>query len=282
MQHGGEVEICKDPWHAPLDQPVPTELETLRSDLAAKTRALADAERWTSDANAAAEKAYRERDRAWTSASNVEAQSHDLKVKLEQARHEWASWKIEANKRTDERDALGKERDELKRIILEHYGDNSPMSKLAIVGMVKHLVWIASHYEQAEQRSRALRTERDNAQSELAEQKQALTAQAASLLRAFALAPCSECETLRGQVETERKRADAAVYMLNSPKAALEMCGILEEHDKERKARLDRTQKRLAECEPVIEAVRDHQEDPSDASKIVRLLLMPLPEKVAP
>lgn len=42
MQYGGEVQVCKDPWHAPLDNPVPTELETLRADLATKSRALAD------------------------------------------------------------------------------------------------------------------------------------------------------------------------------------------------------------------------------------------------
>lgn len=127
-----------------------------------------------------------------------------------------------------------------------------------------------------------MRSERDVLRAQLAEQKQALTNQAASLLRGVALAPCWECASLRDQVKEQTRRAEAAVYMLNSPKAALDMCGIFEDHDKERKAQLEQARKWLAECEPVIDAVREHQEDPSDARKIVRLSSINLPEKRMP
>lgn len=101
-----------------------------------------------------------------------------------------------------------------------------------------------------------MRSERDVLRAQLAEQKQALTNQAASLLRGVALAPCWECARLRDQVMEQTRRAEAAIFTLNSPKAALEMCGIFEDHDKERKAQLERAQMRLADCERVIDEVR--------------------------
>lgn len=47
-------------------------------------------------------------------------------------------------------------------------------------------------------------------------------------------------------------------------------------------AALDEARSRLAECEPVVEAVREMQDDPSDAQRIVRALSMKLPEKRTP
>ncbi len=93
MQYGGEVQVCKDPWHAPLDNPVPTELETLRADLATAARALvereAECERWKQAAlNVGRDAASAQTERDTLRAQLIEAQQ-DLRE--EEKRHRKAA-----------------------------------------------------------------------------------------------------------------------------------------------------------------------------------------------
>ena len=77
-----------------------------------------------------------------------------------------------------------------------------------------------------------------------------------------------EVDRLSAERDAERKRANAAVYMLNEPRKALEMCDAFTDVYKERdaaRAEVENLRSLLASCHPAVEAVREYQTATNEA-----------------